>query len=348
MSELRQDPTTGAWVAIAHERAGRQGALHHPPQPAPAGGGHAAPSNCPFCVGAEGETPREIARLRLPGDALPWRVRVVPNRYPAFSPQAGQAAQAARAPQPDPPFVRMLGRGHHEVVVETPRHGHPFWDFAPEHAALVLQAWQQRYRVLAGEEGVAAVVVFKNHGAQAGASLAHAHSQIVAVPVVPQRLALKQALAREHAGRTGRSLYAAVLEGERAAGLRIVLESPRLAAFAPYASRWPYETWLLPCDLETPFEALAPERLAELAVACQRLLRAIRRVEGELAFNLLLSTPPLRAAGAARYPWHLELLPRFVQPGGFELTTELMINPVPPELCAERLRQALAEEEAPG
>ncbi|HKI97686.1 MAG TPA: DUF4921 family protein [bacterium] len=334
MSELRQDPITGTWVAIAYERAAREGALVHPEPP----GGGAAPGHCPFCPGAEHETPPERERLRLPDDAEPWRVRVVQNRFPAF----GSAAPPAGAG--DPPFAHRSGRGDHEVVIETPRHGQPFEAFAPDHAALVLQAWQRRHRTLAALEGVEAVVTFKNSGGQAGASLAHAHSQMVAMGMVPPRLALKQARAREHAERTGASLYAAMLAAERAAGTRIVREWPGLVALSPYAARWPYETWLVPTEPTEPFEALPPERLEPVARACQALLRGIGQALGPCDYNLLLCTPPLHEA--PYLPWHVELVPRAIQPGGFELSTDLPINPIPPERCAERLREALREQDA--
>lgn len=343
MSELRQDPTTGEWVAIAHERATREGAFHRPPESAgdPAG----AARRCPFCPGAEGETPHELERLRLPGDDVPWRVRVVYNRFPAFAPGAAAAHPEARV---EGLLLSRPGEGQHEVIVETPQHGEGFADFPPAHAALVLQAWQHRYRALAAREGMRAVVLFKNQGAQAGASLAHAHSQLVAVPVVPQRLALRQATAERYAAATGRALYADLLADERRAGTRVVLERPALTVLEPFAARWPYETWFVPHAADTPFEALPEEVLAAVAHACQDVLRALAAVEGALAFNLLLIAPPLGAPAEGRFPWHLQLVPRAIQPGGFELSTDLPINPLPPEMCAARLRRALREAGAEG
>lgn len=328
MSELRQDPFTGAWVAIAYERAAREGALEAP-QPAP----HPNSGTCVFCPGAEGQTPPELERLRLADDAEPWRVRVVPNRFPAFSPDARTTEAAA------PAFQRQPGFGSHEVVVETPRHGEGFVALSPAHATLVLQAWQHRLSALASLRGIAAVVAFKNEGPLAGASQAHAHSQLIAMGTVPPRLAVKVARASEHGRSHTDTLWGSVLAAERAAATRIVAERPGVVALAPFAARWPYETWLIPADMGIPFGALPRDRLEPIATLVQAILRAIAQVEGPFSFNLLVVTPPIGAE--ASLPWHIELVPRCIQPGGFELSTELQINPIPPELGAQRLRAAL-------
>lgn len=330
MTELRQDPITGEWVAIAIERAQRAGALLAPPPPP--GGAH---GTCPFCPGAEPETPPELERLRLPGDDAPWRVRVVPNRFPAFTPR--DAAAPAPVPPPEP-FACRPGPGHHELVVETPRHDEAFHELAPAHAALVLEAWQRRYRVLARQPGMRCVVVFKNHGRDGGATIAHAHSQALALGAVPQRVEMRQAHARRTGG--GMAHFARLLERERALGTRLVFEASGLAVLQPYAPRWPYETLLLPDDGATPFEALAPGRLRDVAAACLETVRLLRAVVGPFDYNLLLCTPALDCDAAGRFPWHLQIVPRLVQPGGFEMSTDLYINPVPPEQAAERLRAA--------
>ncbi|HEY8504146.1 MAG TPA: hypothetical protein VIL46_06155, partial [Gemmataceae bacterium] len=283
-SEFRQDPVTGRWVIIAPERADRP--ILEPRSVAP-------PSDdlfCPFCAGFEYETPGEVLAFRQPGsppDQPGWRVRVVPNRYPAVRPADGVGPPRSPSPEgalPDageenpaagtPPFLfrSVPGCGAHEVIIESPEHETQLSRLPAAHVAEVLRAYRDRLRFHARDPGLAYGLVFKNSGAAAGASLEHLHSQLVALPFVPPAVREELDGAARYLAARGRCVFCEMLAAEREAGLRTVREWPRFAAFAPFASRFTYETWLLPRAHRPRFEDTPDEELPELADALRTVL----------------------------------------------------------------------------
>ena len=215
MSELRQDPTTRNWVIVAPERQVRP---HD--QASPIREEARSKASCPFCPGLESQTPRELWRLDAPDGS--WRVRVVPNKFPALTPDAGRGRQERDG------FLAMPGHGHHEVIIESPRHD---WDLAtaiqPEVRA-VLEAYRARYRALREAGDSALIVIFRNHGRGSGTSLQHPHSQILAAPVVPLQVRRRLDVARQHFDDLGTCLYAEVLDRELGDGRRVVTVGERV------------------------------------------------------------------------------------------------------------------------
>ena len=323
MGEWRRDPIVDRWVVIAPDRAGRP--AHFETRTRETG------DPCPFCPGNEAETPPEIlswGRAVPDPDGPGWAGRIVPNRYPAFSgsipPGAGAPGRLERA---------MLGGGH-EIVIEGPDH-EPGPGAGSTRLRASLKAARTRLAFWSGVPGIRQVLLFKNHGEAAGATLAHPHLQIVALP----RPAPAIEAEREGLRPAGTCGYCRLLQDEAARGERVVDQTGSLSTVTPFASRVPFETWILPQDHAASFLAAPDPLLEELADRLQDLLGRLGRVIGSLAYNWILHTAPV-GAGEAEFHWHLEILPRTVHQAGFEWGAGIHLNPVSPEDAARRLVEA--------
>lgn len=329
MSELRKDPVVERWVIIAADRARRPSDFRSATPAHPAG-------LCPFCPGHEALTPPEIyAVRRTPGterDGPGWSLRVVANKYPALrveSPleRAGEGL-----------FDRMAGVGAHEVIIETPRHEAGFGELAPGELEDVLWAWGERIRDLARDTRLRAVMVFKNHGAEAGATLSHPHSQLVALPNVPSAIVEELEGARRHFALKERCIWCDVVRQERKDGARVVFENAHAVVLSPWAARVPFETWVLPKQHQSHFEDEPRAVVRDVAEAIGTVVRRLEVALDRPAWNMLLHTAPLRERGLTHYHWHLEVLPAVTRVAGFEWGSGFFINPVPPEEAAAFLR----------
>ncbi|MCZ7563455.1 MAG: hypothetical protein M5U08_06260 [Burkholderiales bacterium] len=334
MSELRQDPVTRDWVIINPERASR-------PHDAPG----AAPAGCPFCPGNESRTPDAVETLAGPDGR--WLVRAVPNRYPVLRSQPAAAGDGAPAPA-DPLWRRLAAYGHHEVIVETPDHGAPLGRMPREQARRVLEMYVRRARALAAGDGVLRqIVLFRNHGARAGTSLVHPHSQIVATPAVAPETRRRVMDEIAFYDETGCCAMCRTVARERAAGTRIVLETARFATIAPYASRAPYHLQVVPLRHAPAFPEIEAAELDDLAGHLTRVLGALGARLGDPHYNLVVSSPPLDLVHRAASYWFVEILPRLTTPAGFELGSRIVVNVQPPERAAAELRAALGAAAAP-
>jgi len=328
--ELRKDPISRRWVIIATERAARPTDFKH----------EAVEVNdsdaCPFCEGREGRTPPEIYALRAPGTApnTPgWTVRVVSNKYPALRIEGSTERTKVGV------FTRMDGVGAHEVIIETTDH-HRHLGLQPVgHVADVVRAYLQRYRDLRGDARFAYGLLFRNHGRTAGASLSHPHSQLIALPIVPQRVAGELEAAEHYFGQQGACLYCTMLQQEREAGARIVLENDSFVALAPYASRFPFETWILPKVHGSDFGALTSDQEPAFAGIYREILHRLYACLDNPPYNVIIHTLPYRSESKHAYHWHVEVMPRLTQVAGFEWGSGFYINPVTPEDAARFLRE---------
>ncbi|MGD0781620.1 MAG: DUF4921 family protein [Candidatus Aminicenantales bacterium] len=337
-SELRRDPAGGNWVIIAPDRANRPDEFR-PRAVRPAGGSAAS---CPFCPGREARTPPEVAAVRPPSsppDGPGWRVRVVPNKFPALSRAGGHPEMRTGGL-----FQGLDGVGVHEVVIETPDHAADFSSLSPGAAGEVVRTWRDRLRALAAEPSCAYVQLFKNYGRAAGASLSHLHSQVVALPVVPGRIREEIGLAARFHAANGACLHCRVIAEETALAKRVILRDADFIATAPYASRFPYEIHIHPLRHAARFTSAEDGETGALAALLRVVLGRLRRALDDPPFNLLLhQSPPVRKAGLSAgdespaYHWHIEILPVLTRVAGFEWGTDIHINPIPPEAAAERL-----------
>ena len=254
LPELRKDPVTGRWVIISTERRKRPNDFRFE-----------RPSivdreQCPFCPGREALTPPEVLAYRQNGggaNSRGWDVRVVPNKFPALQVEGGLDREG------DGMFDRMNGIGAHEVIIETPDHDKTFASMSEAEIERVLSAFRERVVDLKQDRRLRYILVFKNQGATAGATLEHAHSQLIALPVVPDFVREEIEGARRHFEAKERCVFCDIVHQELAAGLRVVQENADIIALAPYAPRFPFETWLLPRRHAARFEEAPRHEYAE-------------------------------------------------------------------------------------
>jgi len=337
MSELRHDPVQQRWVIISSERGRRPMDFHTNGEADP----EASRKSCPFCRGRENLTPQTI--LRYGGEGDDWKVRVVANRFPALRVE-GELDRAAVGQ-----FDRMNGIGAHEVVVETPEHDVGFADLPADHLALVLKAYRDRIIDLSKDTRLRYVLVFKNARASAGASLAHAHTQIMATPITPRTVSMELAAAREHYKVKERCLFCDIVAQELEAGKRVVKVDDDFITHCPYASRFPFEMHVHPRRHAHDFSGSDDGLLRRLAFHLKEVLRRMNIALGNPGYNFLIHTCPATEGRVHRanywstlsldWHWHIEILPRITNVAGFEWGTGFYINPTAPEEAARFLRE---------
>ncbi len=326
MSELRQDRTSGRWVIIAPQRGRRPHPGDRRTRSAPR---PAFDPDCPFCPGNETELPGIVAET--PGEDAPgWRVRVVPNKFPAL--------QQHPSPPPDTGHTARAGYGFHEVIIESPRHNADPATMSAGQRLAAVTACRDRSRALLEQPGIETAVVFRNHGARAGASLAHPHAQIIALGLVPPRLAAMSAWSRGYLHEHGRCPTCEELEIECRSGTRVVEQSDGFVALVPFAAEHPFEVWIVPRDHQASFTE--PDA-GELAAFGEMLARSLRRLDGALdhpSWKFVVDSAPKQDLGAPHFHWRLRLVPEAATWGGFELGAAMVINPSSPEQAADTLR----------
>lgn len=331
MPEVRQDPVSGRWVIIASER-GRRPTDFEPPPPPTTGG------FCPFCPGHESYTPPEILAVRPPkGDK--WRLRVIPNKFPVLEIEGdlGRVGEGI--------YDRMNGLGAHEVIIETPDHDTPLARLEVGAIEEVLKAYHARYVDLKRDVRLRYVLLFKNQGEAAGASLEHPHSQLIALPIVPKRVQEELAGSRRHFEYKERCIFCDMLRQELATGTRVVLENEDFAVLSPYAARFPFETWILPKDHQSSFEQLSGRHFRSFARILKNLLLRLERVLADPPYNYMIHTTPLQEPPNDFYHWHVEVIPKLTKVAGFEWGSGFYVNPTPPEEATLFLREARVERE---
>lgn len=328
-TELRTDPISGRLVAIDTGAFKRRDDFELGPVRL-----EDPPSKCPLCEGREAEAGAEILAWREGGPAnVPgWSVRVVPNRHPMLRIEGAMDVHA------DGSLESRDGLGAHEVIVETPIHDQPLQTLDADRLWRVFWAWRTRLQDLKRDRRFVSAVVFKNHGKAAGARLDHAHSQLVAFPVIPPALADELRGAARHLANTGRCVFCDLIEQELKDRRRIIRDQDAILAVAPYASRVPFETWLLPRDHAPRFEAASDAVLELLAVTFKSVMARIDWALERPACNIVLHTGPFTGDADAAYHWHLEILPRVSRYSGLEWGSGVHRNPVSPEEACRVLR----------
>ncbi len=329
MPDLRKDPIVGRWVIIAKNRAKRPHELIDGTATRPTG------SFCPFCEGHENHTTPEIAAYRTPGthhDKPGWRVRVVPNKFPALEIEGelGKRGQGM--------YDMMRGVGAHEVIVESPKHLTSTTDLSAEALRDVFWIYRDRLLDLQRDKRLVYGMVFKNVGAAAGASLEHTHSQLIVTPIVPINVAEEIDGASQYYRYRGRCVYCDMVEQELSQEKRVVLDSPGFVAFCPFAARFPFETWIVPIQHASHYETLSRPAAEELGRVIKRVMEKIETALDRPAYNYIIHTAPFDTPALGHYHWHIEIIPRVTKTAGFEWGTGFYINPVPPEEAATFMR----------
>lgn len=335
MPELRKDYATDTWVVFSATRGHRPTDFDAiPTSPTKA-------ETCPFCPGREGMTPPETLAFRRDGEpnGPDWWVRCVPNKFPALEAEGEVLRRVHQV------FHRVSGVGVHEVIVETPEHDGHLPRLGPRQVEEVLEAYKQRYLDLTQDRRLKYVLIFKNHGAKAGASISHPHSQLIATPIIPRRILDElRGWVNHHDATGGACLFCDIVAEERQVGERVVAENDAFLALSPYAARFPFETWILPKEHEVSFAAFTDRERAPLARLLQDVLGRLDRALHDPPFNYYIHTAPCNAREGRDFHWHIEITPRVTETAGFERGTGFYINPVMPEDAAARLRATGGED----
>lgn len=381
MPQYRKDPLTGRWVIVAEERAERphQFDIETTDDDTPK-------EYCPFCPGNEARTPPELDAIRPPGSAAnasDWAVRVVPNQYPAVTPNEEFPDQhtfqtrfgdildvdTPLAALGAPFYQPLPGIGTHEVIIDTPRHVLCLTDLSDAEVVNVFRIYQRRLQAIAAEKRYASAMIFKNVGAAAGASLPHAHSQLLAMPLVAPPIQRELHRAIEFRRETNRCYWCEHIRHEIKHAARFVEQTDHFVTLCPYVSRFPGEIAIFPKHHESHFERLPERHVDELALLVRRAVKTLCKttpwIKGRLSYNMILKSGPFVYLGPLDsrdmhdlsavwlkkvdyafenvYHFHVTILPSLAKAAGFEWGCGLHINPVSPETAAAKLREHLKD-----
>jgi UDPglucose--hexose-1-phosphate uridylyltransferase len=343
--EIRIDQLTGLRTILAPARAERPIEFISERPPAKA-------EDCPFCEGREDQTPPETWADRPgggPADSPGWRVRAVPNLYPAvaepkeerdqpegetgFSASADPLRAAARGAEPDL-FSSVPATGHHEVIIHSPEHRASLAELTDEELAAAVGGWRERMRALSGDSAYLQLIV--NEGRDAGASLEHSHAQLYGLGFVPAAVAReRERFSAYHERTAGGDLLSDIVTEEVRRNERLVAIDDDAVLVCPWASRSPFELRLAPRRAAASFEEDGEVGTAMLGTAIEALSK---RFDGLPQLNLWVRTAP---RGVEHFHWHLDIAPRIGIRAGFEMSTEVELNIYPPERAASELREAL-------
>ncbi len=328
MPELRKDPITGRWVIISSDRGKRP--TEFADQRTRKRGGF-----CPFCAGNERTTPHEVLAYRDNGqpNGPDWRLRVVPNKFPALQIEGDLNKQGEGI------FDKMNGLGAHEVIIESPDHNATLATLPGKAMEEVLWAYRDRMEDLKKDKRFQYTLIFKNEGLIAGATLEHSHSQLIALPIVPIQVQEEIDGCRKHYNLKERCIFCDIIRQEMQSRNRIVMETQAFIALAPYAPRFPFETWIMPKRHISCYACSTNDDFKDLAFILQDTLRRLDKALSFPPYNYVIHTSPFKEEINDYYHWHIELMPKLTNVAGFEWGSGFYINPTPPEEAAKFLRE---------
>lgn len=330
MPQLRRDPIIGRWVIISTERAKRPiewGRKESTSQ--------ISPEYCPFCPGNEKYAPHEIFAIGKPGrqlDTPGWEVRVVPNKFPALVVEGDLNKRGIGL------YDMMNGIGAHEVIIETPDHFLRMSQMTHDHIKKILIAYKERLADLKKDIRFKYIMIFKNYGEEAGASLSHSHSQLIALPVVPKRVNEEMTGAKRYYEYRDRCIYCDIIAQELHSRERVIIDERNFIVVAPFASCSPFETWIIPKRHCSDFLKITDDELNSLSVVLGKILKKIDICLMNPSFNYIIHTSSFDNLDNPYYHWHIEIMPKLTKIAGFEWGTGFYINPTPPEEAAEYLK----------
>lgn len=334
MPELRKDPIMGRWVIISTERGKRPSSFEPVSK-------RVAAHMCPFCPGHEDNTPPEIIAYRPP-DTEPnqpgWNLRVIPNKYPALIVE-GQLNR-----EPKGLYDKMNGIGAHEVIIETADHSMDIVDMSEEQVRNILWIYRERMLDLERDSRLKYILAFKNHGEAAGASLEHAHSQLIATPIIPKRVAEELDGAKKYFDFKERCIYCDIVRQEILDDERVVSDFDAFITIQPFAPRFPFETWILPKSHQSSYVEMSDTEFTSLAKCLKDTLLRLKLALNDPPFNYMIHTRPVSKDSHEYYHWHIEIIPKLTRVAGFEWGSGFYINPTTPEEAALFLRKIKTED----
>lgn len=337
MSEIRKDPASSTWIILAAERGKRPWDFKEekPKESKKKSRG------CPFCPsGEEMKTPKPEHAI-WPGvidkETGLWQTRVLSNKFPALTPDSeltqGQVGEL---------YHMLSGVGGHEVIVDSPNHNDTLATMSEKQIGILLRTYRERYRFWWRDPRMVYLLIYRNSGKAAGASLVHPHSQLISTPLIPPRVFDELEEGRNFYEHNGECVFCKIREVEsEAEPNRKIYENKTIFAFCPYASRFPFEVWILSKHHYSTLEGIPRKKMRLLAEAISQVFKRMEKVLGDFPYNMVLHVAPLRTPGLLYYHWHFEILPRLAMPAGFEWGAGIYINSISPEDAAKSLREAL-------
>jgi UDPglucose--hexose-1-phosphate uridylyltransferase len=332
MPQLRQNYVLKEWVIIATERAKRPEQLKEnkniaemniPPYD----------ENCPLCPGNEvkfGNT-TEIFR---DGGEKDWKLRVIPNKFPALAPMNEDEVRINTTG-----YLRWMdGIGNHEVLIEHPSHNLTIATMDPSIVLNVLKSYQIRLKSLMELSYIESVIIFRNHGTRAGASLLHPHSQIIALPIIPRDVIARMNESIRYQEEHRECIFCRVMKSEMEDGSRIIIDSKHFVVFVPYAAYSPFSMWLYPKRHCSSFLDVTAEELAEMSTVLRQALRKLYYGLNDPDYNYIIRSSPKGYQNSAFFHWYMTIVPRMTRTAGFELGSGMYINPSIPEENAAYLK----------
>jgi UDPglucose--hexose-1-phosphate uridylyltransferase len=326
MADLRKEPVTRTWVVVTtdHPKGPSDYLPFKPPyQPQEAEG------LCPFCPGHEEMTPRET--FMLSGEGGGWAVRVIPNKFPFFH------IEGEFDRRPEGMYDVMEAIGAHEIVVETPGHKQNFASMDTQQIEKILRAYRERLKDLEKDRRFQQFLILKNYP---GLFNRHPHSHIIAMPVIPRRIDEEIYGTLDYYQRKERCIFCDIIKEEILMKKRVILETVHFLVFSPFASRYPFETWIVPKKHAPDFHHIHEEGIEDLSVAIQSLFLRFHKLLSDPPYSLALHTSPVQSRfHRSEYHWHIETRLRIGLREGFEWGTGFFVNPTPPEDAAAFLRE---------
>ena len=339
MPELRKDPIIGRWVIISVERSKRPGdfKVDHPEE---------KQGLCPFCEGNEKSTLPEVFAIRKPGsdkDTPGWNVRVIPSVEQKLDIKGDIERRGVGM------YDVMNPLGVHEIIIESPGHFTNIYQLADEQVELVINTGVNRLVELGEDARLKYCLFFKNHGLRAGGSKVTPHvcSQIIATPVTPTRVKEELRGAQLYYKYKDRCIFCDLIKQELNAGIRVIMDTENIIAIAPFASRFPFEIWILPKKHSSDFIHIQKQEIKDISRVLKALFHKLSVALNDPPYNYMLHTAPFRHAQRPGYwqtitddyHWHIEITPRTTHVAGFEWGSGFYINPIPPEDAAKYLRE---------
>ena len=329
MSQWRRDPIVGRWVIIDNEEPARPSDFEKEVINWDAKG-------CPFCQGNEHMTPPEVLAFRdknTKPDTPGWSIRVVPNKFPALKIEGNLDRRGIGM------FDMSNGIGTHEVIVETPHHKKSIPDLSNKEVKDIVESCCLRAKDLAKDPRFKYILIFKNFGYSAGASLQHNHTQLIALPMIPKNVSEELKGSLRYFEYRGRCIFCDIIYQEYQDRERIISENRDFIAFCPFSSRFPFEVWIVPKKHNPYFTNMSEEEKLYFALILKDTLSRVRSVLSDPPYNFIIHTSPLDGEYRESYHWHLELMPKLIKIAGFEWGTGFYIVPTPPEMAADYLKE---------
>jgi len=331
MSEVRRDPVIGRWVIVESAEKSMKPADYDKSVHALGQG-----AVCQFCNGREAQTPPEVDAIRegYAPNTSGWRSRVVPNKFPALRIE-GELDRRGNGV-----YDMSNGVGAHEILIETPHHEKNFADYTIEEAVNVIKLYQNRSASLARDKRFKYIMIFKNYGQSAGASVEHAHSQIIALPLVPKYVAEELEGAHKYFNFRGRCVFCDMIQQEHQDQRRIITSNDAFISFCPFVPRYPFESWIFPKNHNSDFVTMQDQEREQLAGILKDVMLRIKTCLSDPSYNFYLHVKPVDYEEKS-YHWHIEIVPQLTRIAGFEWGTGFYVVRTAPSVAAEYLRSAV-------